>query len=147
MCDFRLDDIDGTTLLVKLKEQLPEVPVIIMTGYSDIKVAVEVMKLGAYDYIGKPLFPDEILLTIKKALQNKGVAKTAAAPVEDQQQASAGEEQAQAPERPKQHITVSGDYIFGDSDAFRKILKQIDLVAPTNYSIIIYGESGSGKEA
>ncbi len=46
LCDFRLDDMDGTTLLVKIKEQLPEVPVIIMTGYSDIKVAVEVMKLG-----------------------------------------------------------------------------------------------------
>ena len=70
LCDFRLDDMDGTTLLVKIKEQLPEVPVIIMTGYSDIKIAVEVMKLGAYDYIGKPLFPDEILVTIKKALQN-----------------------------------------------------------------------------
>src|SRR5438270_8905794 len=76
MCDFRLDDMDGTTLLVKIKEQLPDVPVIIMTGYSDIKVAVEVMKLGAYDYIGKPLFPDEILVTIKKALQNKTAATT-----------------------------------------------------------------------
>jgi two-component system response regulator HydG len=61
MCDFRLDDMDGTTLLTKIKEVLPEVPVIIMTGYSDIKVAVEVMKLGAYDYIGKPLFPDEFI--------------------------------------------------------------------------------------
>src|SRR5689334_8312071 len=78
MCDFRLDDMDGTTLLVKIKEQLPDVPVIIMTGYSDIKVAVEVMKLGASDYIGKPLFPDEILITIKKALQNKTAAANGA---------------------------------------------------------------------
>src|SRR5689334_8757527 len=86
MCDFRLDDMDGATLLVKIKEQLPDVPVIIMTGYSDIKVAVEVMKLGAFDYIGKPLFPDEILLTIKKALQNKkdaaGEQITASKPTE-----------------------------------------------------------------
>src|SRR5215467_8754069 len=74
MCDFRLDDMDGAALLIKIKEQLPDVPVIIMTGYSDIKVAVEVMKLGAYDYIGKPLFPDEILVTIKKALLNKTAA-------------------------------------------------------------------------
>lgn len=146
MCDFRLDDMDGTTLLVKIKEQLPDVPVIIMTGYSDIKIAVEVMKLGAYDYIGKPLFPDEILVTIKKALQAKAAGNTTAPasavqsdndhqPKNDHQQA----------DKPK--ITISGDYIFGDSDAFKKILKQIDLVAPTNYSIIIYGESGSGKEA
>jgi two-component system response regulator HydG len=154
MCDFRLEDMDGATLLIKIKEQLPDVPVIIMTGYSDIKTAVEVMKLGAYDYIGKPLFPDEILLTIKKALEKKG----APASQNGHQHTNASQPQAaygNSPEqeaeeerhRQQQRLVVSGDYIFGDSDAFRKILKQIDLVAPTNYSIIIYGESGSGKEA
>jgi two-component system response regulator HydG len=158
MCDFRLDDMDGTTLLVKIKEQLPEVPVIIMTGYSDIKVAVEVMKLGAYDYIGKPLFPDEILVTIKKALQNKTAAangtNVAAATAADGtvSYTAPATEPAEAQQdgvekEKKQHLIVSGEYIFGDSDAFKKIMKQIDLVAPTNYSIIIYGESGSGKEA
>jgi two-component system, NtrC family, response regulator HydG len=160
LCDFRLDDMDGTTLLVKIKEQLPEVPVIIMTGYSDIKVAVEVMKLGAYDYIGKPLFPDEILVTIKKALQNQaspGVQTTSttstaqAAPAYSPPAtttSTANEEQVSYENREKkQQIVISGEYIFGDSEAFKKILKQIDLVAPTNYSIIIYGESGSGKEA
>jgi two-component system response regulator HydG len=155
LCDFRLDDMDGTTLLVKIKEQLPDVPVIIMTGYSDIKVAVEVMKLGAYDYIGKPLFPDEILVTIKKALQpqptvsNQAATATAAAtmpaytapPVINEEPGSALDRDK------KQQVTISGDYIFGDSESFKKILKQIDLVAPTSYSIIIYGESGSGKEA
>jgi two-component system response regulator HydG len=159
MCDFRLDDMDGTTLLVKIKEQLPEVPVIIMTGYSDIKVAVEVMKLGAYDYIGKPLFPDEILVTIKKALQTK--TTTAATPATTGATAGtdgtdgtpsytpppAVAEETAAEKEKKQQIIISGDYIFGDSDSFKKILKQIDLVAPTSYSIIIYGESGSGKEA
>ncbi|WP_207512077.1 sigma-54-dependent transcriptional regulator [Longitalea luteola] len=157
MCDFRLDDMDGTTLLVKIKEQLPDVPVIIMTGYSDIKVAVEVMKLGAYDYIGKPLFPDEILVTIKKALQNQGSTTTtqataatpAAAPATPAYNTpTVTEEQHVIDAREKkQQIVISGDYIFGDSDSFKKILKQIDLVAPTSYSIIIYGESGSGKEA
>jgi len=155
LCDFRLDDMDGTTLLVKIKEQLPEVPVIIMTGYSDIKVAVEVMKLGAYDYIGKPLFPDEILVTIKKALQNQGAATAAQTTTTTAQAAPAYTPPATTTEEPvnyenrekKQQIVISGDYIFGDSESFKKILKQIDLVAPTNYSIIIYGESGSGKEA
>jgi two-component system, NtrC family, response regulator HydG len=154
LCDFRLDDMDGTTLLVKIKEQLPEVPVIIMTGYSDIKVAVEVMKLGAYDYIGKPLFPDEILVTIKKALQTQGTTAAQAtgttshtAPAHPPPAATSAEEQSNIEREKKQQIVVSGDYIFGDSEAFKKILKQIDLVAPTNYSIIIYGESGSGKEA
>ncbi|OQP46949.1 sigma-54-dependent Fis family transcriptional regulator [Niastella yeongjuensis] len=153
LCDFRLDDMDGTTLLVKIKEQLPDVPVIIMTGYSDIKVAVEVMKLGAYDYIGKPLFPDEILVTIKKALQPQPAATAQAtnttveaAPVYTAP-ATVTEGDGLADRDKKQLVVVSGDYIFGDSEPFKKILKQIDLVAPTNYSIIIYGESGSGKEA
>jgi two-component system, NtrC family, response regulator HydG len=151
LCDFRLDDMDGTTLLVKIKEQLPEVPVIIMTGYSDIKIAVEVMKLGAYDYIGKPLFPDEILVTIKKALQNPGTALNQATSPNTQSTPahtpSTNSEEQNIEREKKQHIVISGDYIFGDSEPFKKILKQIDLVAPTNYSIIIYGESGSGKEA
>src|SRR5215213_8473659 len=69
MADFRLEDMDGKNLLIKIKEKYPRVPVIIITGYSDIKTAVEVMKLGAYDYVTKPLFPDEILVTIRKALE------------------------------------------------------------------------------
>ncbi len=72
LCDFRLDNTDGKTMLVKIKEKYPHMPVIIITGYSDIKIAVEVMKLGAYDYITKPLFPDEIILTIRKALDKNG---------------------------------------------------------------------------
>src|SRR5437763_9135321 len=69
MCDFRLEDMEGNVLLGKIKERYPHLPVIIITGYSDIKIAVEVMKMGAYDYITKPLFPDEILVTIKQALE------------------------------------------------------------------------------
>src|SRR5438309_1308926 len=70
MCDFRLEDMEGNVLLAKIKDKYPHLPVIIITGYSDIKIAVEVMKMGAYDYITKPLFPDEILVTIKKALED-----------------------------------------------------------------------------
>ena len=69
LCDFRLDNTDGKTMLIKIKDKFPHVPVIIITGYSDIKIAVDVMKLGAYDYITKPLIPDEIILTIRKALE------------------------------------------------------------------------------
>jgi len=149
MCDFRLEDMEGNVLLGKIKERYPHLPVIIITGYSDIKIAVEVMKMGAYDYITKPLFPDEILVTIKKALESatqeqesapvRSVAPAAAAPAEEGGP-SAAKEKSPA-------ITVSGDYIFGDTPVFRQILQQIDLVAPTNYTVIIHGESGSGKEA
>ncbi len=148
MCDFRLEDMEGNVLLGKIKEKYPHVPVIIITGYSDIKIAVEVMKMGAYDYITKPLFPDEILITIKKALETATVETVSAsqprngnAPTEEKVETS-GMARDKSPS-----ILVSGDYIFGDTPVFRQILQQIDLVAPTNYTVIIHGESGSGKEA
>ncbi|HVG12895.1 MAG TPA: sigma-54 dependent transcriptional regulator [Flavisolibacter sp.] len=149
MCDFRLEDMEGNVLLGKIKALYPQVPVIIITGYSDIKIAVEVMKMGAYDYITKPLFPDEILITIKKALEAATVQDTGA--VHEKPAAVSAAKTASpadpitAPKGPA--LVHSGDYIFGDTPVFRQLLQQIDLVGPTNYSVIIYGESGSGKEA
>jgi two-component system response regulator HydG len=145
MCDFRLEDMDGNTVLIKMKEKFPFVPFIIITGYSDIKTAVEVMKLGAYDYVTKPLIPDEILMTIRKALN---------APIEPARQATDNTANANAvavrtvdTREKRQNHSSASEYIFDNSPVFQTILKQIDLVAPTNYSVIIYGESGSGKEA
>lgn len=149
MCDFRLEDMEGNVLLGKIKDRYPSMPVIIITGYSDIKIAVEVMKMGAYDYITKPLFPDEILVTIKKALDDveKGVTSHVA-PVAASGSESKTQTQTTTPVREKPSgVIFSGEYIFGDSAIFKQILQQIDLVAPTNYTVIIHGESGSGKEA
>lgn len=144
MCDFRLEDMEGNVLLGKIKERYPHVPVIIITGYSDIKIAVEVMKMGAYDYITKPLFPDEILVTIKKALatDTSGVSTNVVAKKEPAANAEPDTIKEKAPV-----IMHSGEYIFGDTATFKVLLQQIDLVGPTNYTVIIYGESGSGKEA
>lgn len=138
MSDLRLEDMDGIELLKKVKEKYPAVPIIIMTGYSDIKTSVNAIKLGAFDYVTKPLLPDEILLTIQHALQKE---EQGAAPK------AATETAVRDNGREKGTIVHSGDYIFGDTEAFTNILKQINLVGPTNYSVIIYGESGSGKEA
>jgi two-component system response regulator HydG len=137
LCDFKLGDMNGNDLLSKIKEHYRHIPVIIITGYGDIKIAVEVMKLGAFDYVTKPLFPDEILLTIKKALRPAAPTGTtdtdvSNAPVKDKKQPD---------------VVVSGQYIFGDSAHFKNLLEQINRVGPTNYSVIIYGETGSGKEA
>ncbi|HEX6335142.1 MAG TPA: sigma-54 dependent transcriptional regulator, partial [Flavisolibacter sp.] len=146
MCDFRLEDMEGNVLLGKIKERYPHLPVIIITGYSDIKIAVEVMKMGAYDYITKPLFPDEILVTIRKALETS----SRDAHQETASRAAASSESADKPVMAREKmpsVTISGDYIFGDTPVFRQLLQQIDLVAPTNYTVIIHGESGSGKEA
>src|SRR6478672_4575104 len=117
MCDFRLEDMEGNVLLGKIKERYPHLPVIIITGYSDIKIAVEVMKMGAYDYITKPLFPDEILVTIKKALETSAT-EDAAAPVVVKKEVPATNGSSPAPDVSKEKapaIIHSGDYIFGDT--------------------------------
>ena len=137
LCDFRLDDMTGIQLLSKIKEAHPDAAVIIITGYSDVKDAVEVMKLGAYDYVTKPLFPDEILLTIKKALSDEPRPNLVSRPVTGPANGTVV----------KAKSAYNNQYIIGDSPEFGVIIKQIDLVAPTNFSVIIYGESGSGKEA
>ncbi len=133
MTDFRLGDLTGSELLVSIKKKLPHVPVLIITGYSDIKTAISVMKQGAYDYITKPLFPDEILITVRKALADAGDADE-----ENVTETRGGNRKAAK--------TVSG-YVIGQSEVSDELYRQIDLVAPTNFSVIIYGESGSGKEA
>lgn len=140
LCDFRLDDMTGSELLREIKTMYPGMPVIIITGYSDVKDAVEVMKLGAVDYVTKPLFPDEILMTIRKALAEE------TAPLAARQKKDVPETSAE-PEKEKIKGFAHSQYIIGDSPEFANIMRQTELVAPTNFSVIIYGESGSGKEA
>ncbi len=135
MTDFRLGDLTGQELLLSIKKKMPYVPVLIITGYSDIKTAISVMKQGAYDYITKPLFPDEILVTVRKALSD---SEEDAPPVASSKKGKSG--------RKTSGKNISG-YIIGESEVSDELYKQIDLVAPTNFSVIIYGESGSGKEA
>ncbi|MEZ4900970.1 MAG: sigma-54 dependent transcriptional regulator [Spirosomataceae bacterium] len=137
LTDFRLGDMDGVQILSHIKEKFSHVPVLIITGYSDIKIAIEVMKQGAYDYITKPLFPDEILLTIKKALSQ----------AEEEENATTATENPTNTSSSTRRKNGQAQYIFGTGPASQYLVKQITLVAPTNYSVLIYGESGSGKEA
>ncbi|TKC05006.1 sigma-54-dependent transcriptional regulator [Pedobacter frigoris] len=138
LCDYRLEDTDGKEMLIKIKESYPSTGVIIITGYSDIKLAVELIKLGAYDYITKPLYPDEILNTINKAIETQIALNV------DQNEASVD-----APKQKtvKQTYNSSENFVAGQSAASKELLKQIQLVAPTSYSVILTGESGTGKES
>ncbi len=148
LTDFKLGDMTGGEILIRIKEQSPQMPVIVITGYSDIKIAVDVMRLGAYDYITKPLFPDEILLTIRKALAESH--EKATTDLEDRfvaETITSAHGQAAVAEKPMRVFRSNSQYIFGEDPKSRELYRQIDLVAPTNYSVIIYGESGSGKEA
>ena len=139
LCDFRLGDMDGRSVLTELKKINPHAVVIIITGYSDIKMAVDVMRQGAFDYITKPLIPEEVLNVINKALNES--PETAEGNVGDMRLspnlASNGK---------KMFSGVSGEFLVGISPLSLALYQQIDLVAPTSYSVILYGESGTGKE-
>jgi len=138
LCDYRLEDTDGKEMLIKIKESYPSTGVIIITGYSDIKLAVELIKLGAYDYITKPLYPDEILNTINKAIDTQTALNE-----------NRAETPAEAPKQKgsKQIYNQTDNFVAGQSTASKELLKQIQLVAPTAYSVILTGESGTGKES
>lgn len=146
MTDFRLGDMDGIEILTRIREKSPKTPVIIITGYSEIRSAVNVMKLGALDYITKPLLPEEILHAVQKALDTSGSDSVGPSPTSYAQ----GETAALAGHRPATTVRSkanSNSYITGMSPQARNLMRQIELVGPTPYSVIIYGESGSGKEA
>jgi len=132
ICDFRFGDVDGMQVLSMIHEAGLDLPVIIITGYSDIKMAVNVIKAGAIDYVTKPLIPDEILHIIQNSL-DKDSAEKSLLPF---------------PKRNGKSSAIDASSIIeGKSARSKELHKQIELVAPTGYSVIVYGESGSGKEA
>ncbi|HBT10765.1 MULTISPECIES: sigma-54-dependent transcriptional regulator [Leeuwenhoekiella] len=130
--DVRLPDDDGLSILKHIKEDYNNIPVILMTGYAEVNKAVEAMKEGAFDYISKPVRPDELLKIVDKALQ-------AEAEEEPKTSKKAPKSATAAPQAPT-------GFIKGVSDASAKLNQYIDLVAPTNMSILITGDSGTGKE-
>jgi|SRR6478672_4578371 len=137
LCDLRLENGDGKDILLRSGELYSDLPVIIITGFNDLKTAVNIMKLGAYDYILKPIIPDEMLSTIEHAMKDR---------VDKIQPKSKPAEE--IPEKENaETFTDSEEYISAQSKAFQTIMEQMGLVALTDYSVIIYGESGVGKEA
>jgi two-component system response regulator HydG len=134
LCDFRLGDKEGTEVLKEIKEIQQDAMVIIITGYSDIKTAVAIIKQGAYDYITKPLIPDEVLNLINKALDKNSTENKKGILLPK----SSGNANAST--------SADTQFMVGKSADILEVFKQINTIAPTNYSVIIYGESGTGKE-
>lgn len=137
ICDYRLGDMEGKDVMAALKEHDPDVRILIITGYSDIKTAVEVIKMGAFDYITKPLVPDEVITVLNNMLAKKqplhAVKKEAA-------------DYAGSADNVPGRVASNSEFYVGESKATQALYNQIDIVAGTNYSIILYGESGTGKE-
>lgn len=129
LTDIRLPDSDGLQILKLVKESSFDTQVILMTGYTDIKVAVNSMKSGAFDYVGKPINPDEILYTINSALKKQEEKK-----------------ENPLPKKSETTETVPTVFVKGISNHSNQLHEYISLVAPTNMSVLIIGDSGTGKE-
>ena len=118
LSDIRLPDKSGLELLNDITKFNQQPRIILMTGYGDIRSAVNAIKMGAYEYVTKPVNPEEVLLLINQAVESsKEVKETASLP-----------------------------FVEGISDVSTKMMQHIQLVAPTDMSVLILGESGTGKE-
>lgn len=126
LSDLRLPDADGTELLDWMRQNGLTCPLIIMTGYADIDSAVTAMKMGAKDYIAKPLQPDILLRKIEEAIENSRPATT--------------------PAPAKRSTAPKQEYLEGKSEPARQLYNYVALVAPTPMSVLIHGDSGTGKE-
>jgi len=131
IADFRLPDGTGMELLQWAKANFPQLQVILITHYSDIRIAIKAMKLGAFEYITKPINPDELLATVKESLAQKAAVKIASPADKPEETAS-----------PSPGTT----YVIGASQEAEKLEKHIQLVAPTDLSVLVLGETGTGKE-
>ncbi len=121
LVDYRLPDGTGLDVLEHVREKGLNLPIIIMTSFNDVRTAVKSMRMGAFDYITKPVNPEELLMLMENALgQNTNPS-------------------------PKQ-VSTHADTIKGKSETADKLYEHISLVAPTDMSVVIQGESGTGKE-
>lgn len=119
LCDFRLPDKDGMEILHEVKRMNIQTPVVIITAYADVRMAVRLMKQGAHDYMTKPLQHEEIV-SIAQKLSKQGKRKA--------------------------ESDFSDEFLMGKSPVFRQAVKYAAKVAPTGMSVLIEGETGTGKE-
>ena len=126
--DLRMPLVSGEEILKKVVAELPSIPVIVLTGHGTVELAVEAMRIGAYDFLTKPLDLDRLFRLVKRALENRALAL-----------------QKQELEE-KLEKKTSLENIIGNSSAIRKVFDEIKKVAPTKATVLITGESGVGKE-
>jgi DNA-binding NtrC family response regulator len=128
LCDVKMPKVDGVEVLRFVKSNFPGIEVIMLTGMSDVKIAVECMRLGAYDYITKPTTSDELLSTFQRALERRQL-------LIDNMVMKGTLDRLQGPFE-----------MVGESEVLRKVLAIAAKVAPTESTVLIQGASGTGKE-
>ncbi len=128
LCDMKMPKVDGLEVLRFIRANVPGLEAIMLTGVADVKMAVECMKVGAYDYITKPTTSDELLSTISRALERRQLL------IDNIVMKGALDR-------------IQGQFaMVGESDAFQKVIEIAAKVAPTESTVLIQGPSGTGKE-
>jgi len=127
--DLKMSNLGGMEVLRRLKASYPETMVIVITGYASVSSAVEVMKMGAFDYLPKPFTPHELRSVVQQALVQK----------ERLLQNRKFLEQ-------KKHRKTFSHQLIGESPKIKKVISMVQKVAPTDATVLVYGESGTGKE-
>lgn len=125
LLDIAMPGRDGLEVLEQIHAVAPSLPVVMMSGHGTIETAVRATKLGAYDFIEKPLSADKLLLTLQHALRHAGLERE---------------------NRTLRAEALRAHEILGSSDVIRRLKEQISLAAPTNGWVLITGENGTGKE-
>ena len=128
LMDYRLPGEDGLKTSLRMMERCPGIPIVIISGFAEIRTAVDALKAGVYDYVTKPLNPDDFLFTIRRALEKRALEKE----VQHLRQ----ELNSRAP------LYVR----MGPSHAVKTLVQHVEKVAPTAFTVLIEGESGTGKE-
>lgn len=127
--DLKMSSLGGMEVLRRIKEGFPETVVIVITGYSTVSSAVEVMKSGAFDYLPKPFTPHELRAVVMQALAERDLRL----------------QNAELTVQNKSRRTISHQLV-GSSTKIKKVVRMVEKVAPTDSTVLIYGESGTGKE-
>ncbi len=123
--DVKMPGLDGLDVLAQIREQDPDAIVVMISGHGTIETALEATRKGAYDFLEKPLDTDRLLVTLRRALELRGLARSVAA---------------------LKRQVESRYEIVGDSYSVRQVLERVERVSPTEARVLITGENGTGKE-
>jgi DNA-binding NtrC family response regulator len=128
LVDFKMPGMDGMEVLRRAKELYPDLPVILITAYAEVQGAVDAMRAGAHDYLAKPFDHHEVIRVVHRALAERELKqklKNLSSQLED---------------------TLSLRKVMGPSDAIGRLISDVNRVAKSDFTVVILGETGSGKE-